>query len=321
MATLPNDIRNPYGTGGIIFKTKPGCGACPQSVLDQLNARVYGAVQCIQRLKYTTSMFNRFLRDVASLLVEELNRILAAIPEPPVLDLSQVLGYYACPLTPSAIADQYLKVIMEAGPAGWSRAIKKAPPIVEDADPRRMWQLTVSLIQEQARQITRLVDTLFGLYDAYTPPQDALTYQALVSPPGTLVAVKQRAIYVDSAAATGTDGYRLIRPANEILDKKPALALVRRYVVEVYRIVEDAPKFVVTLIAASAHVSVVKALCPDVYNSDAYAFKAFEEEMHDWSFDGVLPSNLDAMAKDAVTVAMQIQAKVLAWATAATLIV
>jgi hypothetical protein len=321
MATIPNDIRNPYGTGGIIFKSLPGCGACPQAVVNQLNARVYDAWIRVQRLKYTTTMFNRFLRDAARLVVSELRRILAAIPDPPFLNLNEVLGYYACPLTPSAIADQYLKVVLEAGPSGWARALKKAPPIVQAADPRRIWQLVVNMLQEQARQITRLVDTLFGLYDAYTPPQDALTYQALVSPPGSLVEVKQRAIYTDPAASSGTDGYQLLRPVNEILDKKPVLAMVRRYVVEVYRIVEDAPKFAVNLVAASAHVAVVKAICPEVYESDGYAFKAFEEEMRDWSFDGVIPSNLDAEAKEVVTVAMQIQAKVLAWVTAATLIV
>lgn len=306
----------------IIFKSKPGCGACPQAVLEQLNHRVMDAVWRIQRLKYTTTMFNRFLRDTASLLISEIQRIVAAIPDPPFLDLSQVLGYYACPLTPSAIADQYLDVLQEAGPEGWSKALKKAPPMVQAADPRRMWKMTVNLIQEQAKAITKLVDTLFGLAEGYTPPDDTLTYTALVSPPnstiGALMSPQERTIWLDKEAAAE---YDLQRPANSLLDKYPALVLLRRYILEVYRIVEDAPKFAVDLIAAQAHVSVVKSVCPEVYASDGYSFKRFEQEMENWSFDGVIPSDLDALAKDVVTAAMQVQAKVLAWATTATLIV
>ncbi len=81
------------------------CADCPELVVGFLAREVQLTLNRVLRIKELTNEFNGLFRDLAPAILDDLTGFVAAIPAPPVFNLSSIVGFFTCPLTPLAVAD------------------------------------------------------------------------------------------------------------------------------------------------------------------------------------------------------------------------
>ena len=74
------------------------------------------------------------------------------------------------------------------------------------------------------------------------------------------------------------------------------VAMYRRYIKELYRILDNPIEFVKSFARSVGYILVVRTICPDVYDDRSYPFRRLEDLRGAWSFDGFLPSGLPTKA-------------------------
>lgn len=79
------------------------CTDCPDLVVSTIAAQVQGTLDKIRRIKWVTTSFNRLLAQIGDKVVDDLTTLIDLIPDPPVLDISDIVDYFLCPLTPLAL--------------------------------------------------------------------------------------------------------------------------------------------------------------------------------------------------------------------------
>jgi hypothetical protein len=80
------------------------CANCPDAVTFTLRNKVRATLDSVRSIKSLTDAFSRALREIAGLAFLDIEALLNAIPDIPVIDFTDILAYLTCPLTPLAIA-------------------------------------------------------------------------------------------------------------------------------------------------------------------------------------------------------------------------
>lgn len=224
------------------------CADCPELVVGTIAREVQKTLDKVRRVKELTRTFNRLLTEIQGKIEDDLQALIDRIPTPPVLDISDIIDYYQCPLTPIAVQIDLT--------------------ILRNMDPRLVGQRLAVIIRSETEAVIRLYEE----------------------------------------AVRRLRSYDLVR-------------LVRKYIQEVYRVMEDATRFVLEYPVNLGRALLVKELCPDIYADPGRPFKALVDEVTTWSFDGLMPSDIDSRARSVVRVLAQGESKLLAWKTLGTVIV
>ncbi len=224
------------------------CDTCPEVVVGTIAAEVQRTLDKVRRIKYLTTVFNRLFSELAGKIEDDLSALIDLIPTPPVLDISDIVAYYTCPLTPIALEID--------------------TTVFQNMDPR--------LAAVRLRRVMQAeTNAVIALYEE---------------------------------AVQSLRSYTVVR-------------LIRKYVQEVYRTMEDAAAFVLEYPINLGRSILVRELCPDIYDSDARPFKALVEELQDWTFDGILPAGVNSEAESVIRILATGEARLLAWRTLGTIIV
>lgn len=224
------------------------CTDCPDLIVSTIAAEVQGTLDKVRRIKYVTESFNRLLAQIGDKVLDDLNTLVDLIPDPPTLDISDIIDYFLCPLTPIALEID--------------------PSLLANMDPR-------------------------------------------------LVAVRLRRIVKNMTAEV----IRLYNEALRLLKSYDIVKIMQRYVAEIYRAMGDAFEFIAEYPINAGRALTVKVLCPDIYESNRWPFKALVTELSNWSFDGIVPSGLDERAASSVRLVAAAEAKLLQWKTLCTVVV
>lgn len=265
-----------------------GCGTCPDVILGLLTQDVYEMLEKVRRVKRIVTCINRLTHDAANLLIDELERILSIIPEPPFFNLQLLTGMLTCPLTPQALViEQFDRSFSAAQRAASgvtypSRAgvflstlstemISETSVLGALQRPRDALVRIIRIIEGFARQIRRLIETLF---------EDL----------------------------SGVDNTGFVR-------------LMYRLAEELRLTFRDADEYLVKLAVTSGSAALVRSTCPSVYARTDLPFLQYEQEMSSFSFDGILPSGFQGETRRMMELFAQIQLKLARWQSASFLVV
>ncbi len=224
------------------------CDTCPELVVGTIAREVQRTLDKVRRIKALTTMFNRLFGEIADKIQDDLEALVALIPTPPILDISDIVAYYTCPLTPVALEIDLT--------------------ILQKMDPREVGVRIRRIMREEANAVIRLYEEAVRLLKSYD----------------------------------------LVR-------------MVRTYLRELYRVMEDASAFILEYPINAGRAALVKVLCPDIYASSSRPFKALIDELTTWSFDGILPSGIDERGRAIVRTLARGEAKLLAWRSVGTVII
>jgi hypothetical protein len=225
-----------------------GCDTCPELVVGTIAREVQRTLDKVRRIKALTTMFNRLFSEVAGKIQVDLEALVALIPEPPVLDISDIVAYYTCPLTPVALEIDLT--------------------ILQKMDPREVGVRLRRILREESNAVVRLYEE----------------------------------------AVLRSADYNLLR-------------LLRSYLREMYRVMEDASEFILEYPINAGRAALVKVLCPAIYADSSRPFKALIDELTTWSFDGILPSGVDERGRAVMRILARAEAKLLAWRTVGTVVI
>lgn len=224
------------------------CDTCPELVVGTIAREVQRTLDKVRRIKALTTMFNRLFGEVADKIQDDLEALVALIPAPPVLDISDIVAYYTCPLTPIALEIDLT--------------------IIQKMDPREVGVRIRRIMREEANAVIRLYEEAVRLLKSYD----------------------------------------LVR-------------LLRAYLREMYRVMEDASAFILEYPINAGRAALVKVLCPGIYADQSRPFKPLIDELTNWSFDGILPSGVDERGQAIMRTLARGEAKLLAWRTVGTVII
>ena len=83
------------------------CSDCPQFIISPIASDVQQTLNRILEIQWVTSSFSpvlqRVLSSVNTALDKDLRTLISLIPDPPVIDLSAIVGMLLCPLTPVSL--------------------------------------------------------------------------------------------------------------------------------------------------------------------------------------------------------------------------
>ena len=223
------------------------CDTCPDAVVATIAAQVQRTLDKVRRIKWVTESFNRLLAQIGDKIIDDIDELVDLIPDPPVLDISDLVAYFTCPLTPVALEIDLT--------------------LIENMDPRIIGIRIQRILKYEVAQVIRLYNE----------------------------------------ALARLRSYDLVK-------------LIQRYIAEIYRAMGDAAEFIAEYPINAARALTVQVLCPKIYADTALPFKALIDELSNWSFDGIIPSGIDARAQAAVRSVARGEAKLLQWKTAATVI-
>lgn len=224
------------------------CSDCPDLVVATIAAQVQRTLDKVRRIKEVTRSFNLLLAQIGDKILDDLNDLVGLIPDPPVLDISDIVDYFLCPLTPVALEIDLT--------------------LLQNMDPRLIAVRVRRILKDETARV-------IALYDA---------------------------------ALRKLRSYDLVK-------------ILQRYIAEVYRAMGDALEFILEYPINLGRALLVKAMCPAIYADGQWPFQALVTELQDWSFDGVVPSGIDARAEGVVRLVAQAEVKLLAWKNVATVIV
>ncbi len=81
------------------------CSDCPIIVVETIAFTVRRMLAQVRALKALVDGHNAILAAIADKIVDDLNVLVDLIPDPPLLDLTDIAAYLTCPLTPLAVAN------------------------------------------------------------------------------------------------------------------------------------------------------------------------------------------------------------------------
>lgn len=76
---------------------------CSPLVIQTIADSVSVTLDKVQAVRQLTADHNALLANLASTVVDDLSTLVGLIPDPPTLDLTDLIGFIACPLTPMAL--------------------------------------------------------------------------------------------------------------------------------------------------------------------------------------------------------------------------
>ena len=96
--------------------------------------------------------------------------------------------------------------------------------------------------------------------------------------------------------------------------KSPIAQMVRRYLQELYRALSGNPaQFALDIAFCMAQGAYVQAACPAIYSNPNLPFITLANELSTWSFDGLLPSGMDADVYRFMKIIAQAWQKIKKW--------
>ncbi len=266
---------------GAVAGIQWGCGACPEFVLGVLVDDCRDTLTRILRVKRLVTLINRFVQAEIAQAVDDLRRLVALVPVPPILNLTDIVGLLTCPLTPQAIAVQQINDLISYVERN-KASTGFFPSVAED----------VAL----AGQYTFREGSLLTILD---PSEVKKRIAAMIS-----TFVRELHLLVDNFmdALSETNGAVYLRILKQFWD-------------EIRLVTRSADILVVKLAVTKASVALVKATCPSVYDRADLPFSKFNQEASSFSFDGILPSGLSSQAQPICTLLAELEFKILAWQT------
>ena len=90
-----------------------GCGGCPASVIATLSARVQISLNQVLAAQRLATEFSNLWTMVDADLIAHVNAVVGGLPNIPYPDLTEIVGFWTCPLTPLALA----LIFYDLGPA------------------------------------------------------------------------------------------------------------------------------------------------------------------------------------------------------------
>jgi hypothetical protein len=128
--------------------------------------------------------------------------------------------------------------------------------------------------------------------------------------------------YKDSSSSPLSIEGAVEKLRNSPQPKSPIAQMVRRYLQELYRALSGNPaQFALDIAFCMAQGAYVQAACPAIYNNPANPFITLANELSSWSFDGLLPSGMDADVHRFMTIIAQAWQKIKKWEDLAYIIV
>lgn len=192
------------------------CSLCPNYITEATRAPVAAALGQVRSVKKRAASINVALKGLVGTAAADVATIVALIPVPPVLDLTQIVSIIACPLTPLALA-------LDAG---------------------------ITLANLDPKEVYRLVQRTIAKFTAKINADFEAGLESLASA-------------------------KVVLPAKRFLDDLLRINLSATLLAEA-----------VTIVAF------VKTTCPEEFAAGPY--QEFEDEITDFSLDGVVPSGLDS---------------------------
>lgn len=266
-----------------------GCGACPDIILGLLSKDALEMTEKVRRAKRIVSAINRYAHYASNLLIDELEKLLRMIPEPPYFDFRFLSGAALCPLTPQALLVEH-----------FDRAFAEAQKAAYGLNGAARQSAFYSRLWEESSDLTSLAG------GALVRPRDLLVkFLRIIEGFGNQL----RELvdhFMDELA--GVDRTGLAR-------------LAYRLAGELRTTFQDADQYILKVAVTTASVAMVKATCPAVYERRDLPFKAFDAEISNFSHDGILPSGFEGEAARMMSLFMQIEAKLARWRNASFIIV
>lgn len=189
------------------------------------------------------------------------------------------------------------------------------------------------VLQQVLSNINAVVDTELRTLVNLIPTPPDLSIDAIIAM--LLCPLTPLAVSIDPAIVSFMDYQQMLVRVRRILKADSKLVvqgyeaainnlgsaalikIMRSYLKELYRAVDDASDFIAAYPINVGMSLIVKEVCPDIYADAAWPFQALVEEVSDWSFDGILPTGLPLDAQVAMTLVAQAEAKLLTWTTLA----
>lgn len=78
------------------------CATCPAFITGILEQDINDTLQRVRRIKSLVTIINRACNSVTQQVVDQINALIALIPNPPTIDITQLMRIITCPLTPQA---------------------------------------------------------------------------------------------------------------------------------------------------------------------------------------------------------------------------
>lgn len=258
-----------------------GCDTCPEMVLGVLRQECQTTLQQVREIKSLVGILNRAVRELEQGALDELNRLVALIPDPPLFDLRELVNIVTCPLTPqSIITEMFTEAIIKS-----EQQVASIP--MPARIPAQLAAFNRGMVQE-------------GLY----------TTTVFRGVKGILLSL---AAQVDAVI---NQIYEIIDYFKTSSKFKWALDILFRFMAEIDRVVAGSATFVMRLAITSANAALVRTICPALYADNTLPYQEFVEEMSSFSFDGFLPGGCDDHIKPFLTPVAAIQAKIVGWQTA-----
>jgi hypothetical protein len=162
------------------------------------------------------------------------------------------------------------------------------------------------------------VDTAnsYILYNTANPPVNDYTPFNLrfISQNGNLTGALVTVQFKDSSSSPLSIEGAVQKLRSSPQPKSPVAQIVRRYLQELYRALSGNPaQFALDIAFCMAQGAYVQAACPSIYNNPNNPFIKLANELSTWSFDGLLPSGMDAEVQRFMTIVAQAWQKVKRW--------
>lgn len=261
-----------------------GCGTCPDVIIGLIAKDAIEMRDKVRRAKRVVTAVNRYAHYASNLLIDELEKLLRMIPEPPYFDLRFIVGAVGCPLTPQAM-------VIEHFDKAFAEAQKAAAGLVGVGRQSAFWDRFMAEMADMQALAAGILER----------PRDILVkfIRIIEGFANQLNELKEH--FMDELAGVDRTGF---------------LRLAYRLAGELRDTFRDADQYILKVAVTTGSVALVKATCPSLYNRQDLPFKAFDAEISNFSHDGIIPSGFDGEAARIMSLFMQIEAKIARWRSA-----
>lgn len=233
----------------------------------------------------------------------DISAIVRLIPDPPFINLQDILNLVTCPITPLAFVRQ--QDMMDPNDPTKFTFVENTN-VTNRLNPAYQWNNYIKpMLKRKAEQVKALWNDILTYFDT-------INWTSL-----------QQDIQLQFNRPNPEGDPALVR--NVIQDKNAPRSVIGKYLrmffAELERITSDPIRFGITLSMAIASNAAVRAVCPEIYSNSAYPFQALDTELTTFSYSGIIPTNFDPAAQILMNAAAQAYQKVLLWQTVPALLV
>lgn len=263
------------------------CATCPELVLGTLRADAESTLRKVREIKALTTILNRAIRDLEAGFISKLIDLVALIPGPPMFDLRFLKNLVTCPLTPQAFVTDWFSEAL-------SRANQKTASLPM---PGKIAAQVAAFGQEMT--------------------QEAFMTTSMAR--GVSFEMMRIALQIDNVIRSIR--YLIFDFFKENATYQWIFDTIFKYLMEVWRIAENAGTFACQLALTGANGALVRTLCPDIYNDPRMPYKKLVDELTSFSFDGVWPNGLSSTVDQVKPPMSQLMFKIQAWQNSRILVV